>query len=127
MTQHNLFRIFAIIVLCISLSIQPFTAQEEEQDMDLPETSDETPEQEETLEVLETVWAEETSIASRVTTTVEEAPAIVTVITAKQIRDMGARTLNDVLKIVPGFDAMPYCLWGAPCESFFGRLFEECL
>jgi len=34
---------------------------------------------------------------------VEEAPGIVSVITAQQIKDMGARDLNDVLRIVPGF------------------------
>jgi len=35
--------------------------------------------------------------------TLEKAPAIATVITAKQLRDMGARNLLDALKTVPGF------------------------
>lgn len=35
--------------------------------------------------------------------TLDRAPAIATVVTARQIRDMGARNLLDVLAIVPGF------------------------
>jgi len=35
--------------------------------------------------------------------TLDKAPAIATVITAKQLRDMGARNLLDALKTVPGF------------------------
>ena len=44
------------------------------------------------------------SIATKGLQKVSEAPSIVTVITAKEIEDMGARTLTDVLRIVPGFD-----------------------
>ncbi|MBI4824891.1 MAG: TonB-dependent receptor [Nitrospirae bacterium] len=46
---------------------------------------------------------EELVIATRHETPVRKAPAIATVITAKEIRDMGARNLMDVLKTVPGF------------------------
>lgn len=44
------------------------------------------------------------SIASKVEETVAKAPSVITVITADQIENMGAKTLNDVLRIVPGFD-----------------------
>ncbi len=36
--------------------------------------------------------------------TVSRSPAIMSVITARQIRQMGARTVSDVLEMVPGFD-----------------------
>ena len=44
------------------------------------------------------------SIASKVKEDVAKAPSIVTVITAEEIENMGARTITDVLRIVPGFD-----------------------
>ncbi|MGR3179171.1 MAG: TonB-dependent receptor plug domain-containing protein, partial [Candidatus Anammoxibacter sp.] len=44
------------------------------------------------------------SIASKMKEKVKNAPSIVTVITAKEIEDMGFRTLPEVLRIVPGFD-----------------------
>lgn len=49
-------------------------------------------------------WGEEEKIisATRYIKRLREAPAIATVITAKQIRNMGARNLMDILKIVPG-------------------------
>jgi iron complex outermembrane receptor protein len=46
---------------------------------------------------------EELVIATRRATPVRKAPAIATVLTAKEIRNMGARNLIDVLKMVPGF------------------------
>jgi iron complex outermembrane receptor protein len=42
-------------------------------------------------------------VATRTKKRVGEAPAIVTVITAQEIKNMGARNLTDVLKTVPGF------------------------
>lgn len=41
--------------------------------------------------------------ATKHTQTLQDAPAIATVITAEEIRNMGARDLIDVLRIVPGF------------------------
>ena len=43
------------------------------------------------------------TIATKHKTLISKAPGIATVITAKQIEQMGFRTLIDVLKIVPGF------------------------
>ena len=45
---------------------------------------------------------EELMIATRHETSVRKAPAIATVITAKEIRNMGARDLLDILRRVPG-------------------------
>lgn len=42
--------------------------------------------------------------ATKTEQTVEEAPAIVTVITSNDIKNMGARELVDVLQFVPGFE-----------------------
>jgi outer membrane receptor protein involved in Fe transport len=42
--------------------------------------------------------------AAKKRTTVQQASAIVTVITAQEIRDRGYRTINDVLQTIPGFE-----------------------
>ena len=44
------------------------------------------------------------TIASKTEEMVKNAPSILSVITAKEIENMGARTLYDIMKIVPGFD-----------------------
>jgi outer membrane receptor for ferrienterochelin and colicins len=44
------------------------------------------------------------TIATRHATSISRAPGIATVITAKQIKQMGFRTLTDILKTIPGFD-----------------------
>ncbi|HJV22253.1 MAG TPA: TonB-dependent receptor [Holophagaceae bacterium] len=44
------------------------------------------------------------TVASRTETTVAEAPSVVSVFTAEDIRRMGARDLRDVLRTVPGFE-----------------------
>ncbi|MDM8565725.1 TonB-dependent receptor [Candidatus Halobeggiatoa sp. HSG11] len=44
------------------------------------------------------------SVATKTKMTTQEAPAIVSVITGNEIKNMGARNLIDVLETVPGFD-----------------------
>ncbi|GAX62214.1 TonB-dependent receptor [Candidatus Scalindua japonica] len=44
------------------------------------------------------------TIATRHETSIDKAPSVATVITARQIKQMGFRTLADILKIVPGYD-----------------------
>lgn len=46
----------------------------------------------------------QTSVASRTDLSPRESPGIITIITAEEIRNSGARDLTDVLKTVPGFD-----------------------
>ena len=46
--------------------------------------------------------------AARTRTTIQEAPGIITVVTAEQIRQRGFRTINDVLRTVPGFEGGRY-------------------
>lgn len=56
--------------------------------------------------------------AQKVRTTIQEAPSIVTVITAKQMRERGFRTINEVLKTVPGFEGDRWDGNGWQKESF---------
>ncbi|HIA02836.1 MAG TPA: hypothetical protein EYN66_13160 [Myxococcales bacterium] len=42
--------------------------------------------------------------AAKLKTTIQQVPAVITVITAKEIRDRGYRTLNDVLQTIPGYE-----------------------
>ncbi|MDR3669602.1 MAG: TonB-dependent receptor [Holophaga sp.] len=44
------------------------------------------------------------TVASRTETTLDEAPSVVSVITAEDIQRMGARDLRDVIRTVPGFE-----------------------
>jgi outer membrane cobalamin receptor len=62
---------------------------------------------------------EEVEIASLKPQPVEEAPGIVSVITAQQIKDMGARDLNDVLRTIPGFQ-LPVSIWYAKSYTVRG-------
>jgi iron complex outermembrane receptor protein len=62
-------------------------------------------------------YSEEVEIASLKPQSVEEAPGIVSVITAQQIKDMGARDLNDVLKSVPGFQ------FAVPSPQFYAETY----
>jgi iron complex outermembrane receptor protein len=79
--------IFILLVLCSSAYAQEYA-----------ELRTETAE-----ELLLFFEEEELIIATRRPTPVRKAPATATVITAKEIRNMGARNLIDVLKMVPGF------------------------
>jgi Outer membrane cobalamin receptor protein len=58
------------------------------------------------LEEMFAIFSEEEIVVSALKRpkTVSKSPAIMSVITARQIKHMGARTLSDVLKTIPGFD-----------------------
>ncbi len=58
----------------------------------------------ELLEELQYLKEEDVTIASRVPQKERDAPAILTVITEKEILNSGARDLIDVLRLIPGFD-----------------------
>ena len=53
------------------------------------------------------------TVASKTEEEISKAPSIVTVITAKEIENMGVRTLVDVLRTVPGFDIIKDAIVGA--------------
>ncbi len=59
---------------------------------------------------------EELVIATRRPTSVRKAPAIATVITSREIKNMGARNLKDILKLVPGL--------GISINEFGAPMFE---
>ncbi len=52
------------------------------------------------------------SIATKNPQEVAKAPSIVTIITAEEIENMGARKLTDVLRIIPGFDVYKSAVFG---------------
>ncbi len=58
------------------------------------------------LEEMFAIFSEEEIVVSALKRpqTVSRSPAIMSVVTSKQIKQMGARTLSDVLEMVPGFD-----------------------
>ncbi len=56
--------------------------------------------------------------AARTRTTIQEAPAIVTVITAEEIKIRGYRTVNDLLQTIPGFEGDRWDFNGWTQESF---------
>ena len=95
--------IFANSPLNLSLAFSKEASEQVEQGA--VETASISPES--TNKILEEIkWLQAESmieIATRHTTPISKAPGIVTVITSKQIKQMGFRTLTDVLKIVPGF------------------------
>jgi outer membrane cobalamin receptor len=61
---------------------------------------------EELLESFDALLDDVVSTASKTKQKESEAPAIVTVITANDIQNMGATCIEDVLRIVPGFDTI---------------------
>ncbi len=77
-----------LVLLCITTSIAS----------KMPDLTSETAE-----ELLLFFEEDELVIATRRPTPARKAPAIATVITAKEIRNMGARNILDVFKMVPGF------------------------
>ncbi len=56
--------------------------------------------------------------AAKTRTTIQEAPAIVSVITAEEIRSRGYRTVNDILQTIPGFEGDRWDFNGWTQESF---------
>ncbi len=66
----------------------------------------------------------QTSVASRTELTPRETPGIVSIITAEEIRNSGARDLIDVLKLIPGFD-FEYDVDGVVALGFRGSWVEE--
>jgi outer membrane cobalamin receptor len=104
------------LLICFLFAFQPLisAAQQQEKKQEVTE---------------EFFYAEEVEIASLKPQPVEEAPGIVTVITAQEIKDMGARDLNDVMRMVPGFQlpgsswyAKNYTVRGMPSQSYNWRV-----
>lgn len=60
------------------------------------------------------------TIASKREEKVKDAPSIVTVITGKEIENMGARTITDILRSVPGFDILKSALVGVSATTVRG-------
>lgn len=65
---------------------------------------DTTARREDEIVSLEDLMKAKVTVASNSEQTLRETPGVVTIITAKEIRSMGARDLIDVLRMVPGLD-----------------------
>ncbi len=55
---------------------------------------------------LEEMMDVKVSVATKILVSVEKAPSIVSVVTAQEIRNMGARNLEDILRTIAGFDVI---------------------
>ncbi|MBF0224605.1 MAG: TonB-dependent receptor [Desulfobacterales bacterium] len=60
------------------------------------------------------------SIASKIRQPSNEAPSIVSVITDREIKNMGAKNLEDILKTIAGFDIYPYAWEPSPIVGVRG-------
>ena len=81
--------LFVLIVLTLSITGDSYAQSKETE-----------------LEDMFAIFSEEEIVVSALkrAKAVSKSPAIISVVTARQIKHMGARTLSDVLETVPGFD-----------------------
>jgi len=71
---------------------------------------------------LEELLNVDVDIATKSASTLDETPGIVTVIDRKTIELTGAKTLVDIIRMVPGFDFSRASLgWGEPLDEFYAR------
>ncbi len=62
------------------------------------------------------------AVATRTTLTIDETPGIVTMLDRKTIEDSGAKTLGDLVRMIPGFDVSRISLgFGESVDEFFVR------
>lgn len=98
-----------ILLTLFALAAGPAAAQMEElSPFDFQDAADEgdgqTGEGQPLIEEFEVDARDAVLSAARTKTNIQEAPGIITVVTADEIRARGHRTLNDVLRTVPGFE-----------------------
>ncbi|MFA7060337.1 MAG: TonB-dependent receptor [Pedobacter sp.] len=86
-------------VLCLGMNS---TVQGEDEPVSLPGIAAEQNNQTENKDLLMFFEEQDLVTATKHPTSLRKAPAIATIITADEIRNMGARNLLDVLKMVPG-------------------------
>ncbi|GAM10786.1 vitamin B12 transporter BtuB [Geobacter sp. OR-1] len=97
MKNRSLFAVPLLSLICLALFVTPVKAAE-----NAPTGSAESVSADEQAE-LQLLYEESDLVtATKRSTPLRKAPAIATVITADEIRNMGARNLLDVLKMVPG-------------------------
>ncbi len=73
----------------------------------------------------ELAWLREENyinIATKSRVEVSKAPSMVTVITAEEIENMGARTLNEVLRLIPGFNTYKSSVLGTERYGARGQI-----
>jgi outer membrane receptor protein involved in Fe transport len=80
------------VVVMLAVVPHPLAAQKKKEFKDFRELN------------IEDLLNQEITIATKSKQKISEAPSIVTIITAEEIKNMGARSLRDILEIVPGFE-----------------------
>ncbi len=71
---------------------------------------------------LEELMNIEVEVSTKIKSTIDESPGIVTVINRKMIERTCAQTLADIIRMVPGLDFSKSSLgWGEPIDEFYGR------
>ena len=102
---------FSLCVLALIFSISPLLADELEE--------------EEALAELYGGGEEIISLATGHAQPISKAPAVATVISEKEIREIGARDLDQVLETVPGLHVSRRSRYGGPIYTFRGIYSEE--
>lgn len=78
--------------------------------------------------VTEAIWfgfGEEVAIATRHESPIGKAPSIVTVITVRDIKNLGYRTFVEILRTVPGFEILKDDSFGAVVPNVRGLIGSE--
>jgi len=83
---------------------------------------DTTLEEDFAAEIIWLGYAGEVTIATRHETSVSKAPSVITVITAEEIKNLGYRTLTEVLRIIPGFEILKGSTIGGTTVGVRGSL-----
>lgn len=109
------------MVFLFALCLSPLQLRQvQAQDIPLDSDADDQVEADPSI-LLEEFELEERNIvmaAAKTKTTIQEAPSIITVITASEIRERGHRTLNEVLQTIPGFSGDMWDYNGMFRESY---------
>ncbi|SKC64564.1 TonB-dependent receptor plug domain-containing protein [Ohtaekwangia koreensis] len=106
-------KIYILLLLCIlSMHLSVYAQKADTTSMDYYMTMS-----------LEELMNIKVSVATKVEQNIDDAPGNIIVITRKQITDMNARTLKDVLNVfVPGMDALPASMkYGDRVETVYSR------
>ncbi|MCP4138178.1 MAG: TonB-dependent receptor [bacterium] len=114
--MKKIIRFLFLLFLCIGLSAtivnaQPEVVEEPAAEAEVVDDSADTEGDELAFYELENMMDATVTTAGKIAQKASAAPSIITVITANEIKNMGAKDLADVLRTVPGFDAVVNPQW----------------
>ncbi|OQY27644.1 MAG: hypothetical protein B6244_09980 [Candidatus Cloacimonetes bacterium 4572_55] len=123
----GILRYFFIIIISLSIfQHSPIFSQDTSgsgaiEDNDLGSEIDGLDDLDELLDIL-TEFNVVVNVATKSASTLDESPAIVTVIDRETIERSNAQTLADLIRMTPGLDFSKGSLgWGEPLDGFYGR------